>query len=429
MAIAIAAAAVLFLLVPLDRDASVVVAILALAMVLWIGEALPLGVTALASSLLLVAWLGADAKTVFAAHFDPVIVLLLGGFLLGVALHKHGLDAVLATATLRRVGSKPSIVLLAVMGLTAVFSMWISNTATTVIMLPIAVSLIGTTPRAGRGRAFVLGVAAAANIGGIATPIGTTANPIALRFLAEAGHEVSFLGWVVRATPLAAALVVVAWAIIVFFHEIGDDVLQPPREAPRLARPHWMLMTLFGTTVLLWFTTPWHGQPPELIALGAGIALFVVGLLTANDLAKVSWDVLLLIGGSIALGQAVQAVGLDAVIADRLAVAGEHGPLLGFLAVAVVGVTLTLVTSNTAAAVLLVPLSLQWAPAWGVAPLALVMTAAISVSFDFVVPVGTPPNAMARATNLVDVRGMMRSGVPITVAAVLVLVLVARFLW
>lgn len=406
-----------------------VIAILVAAMVLWVGEILPLGITALASSLALVLLVGTTPKAVFAAYFDPVVLLLLGGFLLGVALRRHRLDEALAVVTLRYVGTSPAIVLLALMGITAIFSMWVSNTATAAIILPIAASLVGAGPPT-RGRAFVLGIAAAANIGGVATPIGTPANAIALRFLADAGVAVTFLGWMARVVPLAIVLVLVAWLILLRTHPVGGErIVAPGASRGRLAAVQWRLMVLFAATVMAWLTVDWHGIDAAVVAGLAGVALFALRLLEEGDLSKVNWDTLLLIGGGIALGDAVQSVGLDDRLATSLADVGTAGSLVALAALVGVAILLTLVSSNTAAAVLLVPLALLWAGPWDVPVRDLAMVAAVAVSFDFLVPMGTPPNALARATGLVDVRGMLRSGVPITLASACLLVLAAYWFW
>ena len=425
---AAAAVALVLAAAPLPWAERVVLAILAGAMVLWLAEVLPLGITAFAAATALILVGDEPAAETFGSFFDPVVVLMLGGFLLGVALQKSSLDRGLADAALRLVGNDPRLVLLALMAVAATFSMWISNTATAAMVLPVAVALAGDGPPS-RGRAYVLGVAAAANIGGIATPIGTPANAIALRFLADHGTPLTFLGWMVRAAPLAAVLVGVAWLILMVVHPLGQG--QVPRTGPpgRLSGRQWRLVAVFAATVALWVTTDLHGIDPAIVSALAAVSLFVVQLLDPDDLGKVSWDTLLLIGGSIALGEAVQASGLDDRLASGLAGLGDHGPLIAIAGLAVAAVALTLVSSNTGAAVLLVPLAVLWAGLWGLPVRVLALTAAVAVSFDFLVPMGTPPNAMARATGLVDVKGMMRSGAILTFIGTAALVAAARWLW
>lgn len=416
-----------------DGPAGVVLAILLGAMVLWVSEILPLAVTAMLSSLALIIVAGHEPRTVFASYFDPVVVLLMGGFFLGVALRKHGLDVYFADAVVRRAGTDPKWVLLAIMATAATFSMWISNTAATAIMLPIALGIAGLReddrPGGNLAKVLVLGVAFSASLGGIATPIGTTPNPIALRFLADAGQPVTFLGWMVRMLPLVAAMVVIVWAILLRVYPVKDTVIaaRPPRG--RIDRPQAMLVGIFTLTVLLWLTTDLHGVPASVVSLVPIVLLFVTRLMHEKDIHLIGWPTLLLIGGGIALGEAVMTSGLDVVFADGIqAVVGGEG-YLTFLIIAVVALVLTFAASNTAAAVVLIPIVIQLGTEWGVPLQPLVLMTAAVLSMDLIVPVGTPPNAMAYATGQVNVPQMAKAGVLASVVGVLLTSMVAYWLW
>ncbi len=427
----VAAAASLAL--PVTGDAAIVLAILVFAMIMWVSETIPLAVTALLASLLLILVAGRDRTTVFAAYFDPVIVLLLGGFFLGVGLSKHGLDRVLAAAMARRAGARPSLVLLAIMVTTAGFSMWISNTASTAIMLPIALGIVAADPhgRDNLARNMVLGVAFSANIGGIATPIGTPANPIALRFLTDAGAEITFLGWMSRAAPLALVMIVAAWFILQRVYPLGDAPLEPPPAgAQGFTRAQGLLLATFLLTVTLWLTTDLHGVSAAVVAVVPIVLLALLGLVDEADIHKVGWPTLLLIGGGLALGDAVVGSGLDGIFGGVVAdLVGDRGGFVAFLAVATAGLVMTVFSSNTAAAVIMIPIVITLATAWGIPLAGISMLAAVVLSLDFLVPVGTPPNAMAYGTGHVNVRQMAQAGALISVAGVLLASTAAWLFW
>ncbi len=418
--------------IPLGGSAPAVLGIVVFAMVVWVSETIPLAVTALASSALLVVVAGMPSVDVFAAYFDPIIVLLLGGFFLGVALSKHGLDVKLAAFVMRRVGSRPATILLAIMATTATFSMWISNTASTAIMLPIALGIVTANPgsKDNLARCLVLGVAFSANIGGIATPIGTTANPIAIRFLAEAGAPISFFGWMARAVPLVVALMVLLWWILLRVYPIGTDPLHTPPANGGTTTPQRLVMGVFFLTVLLWLTTDLHGVPASLVAVVPIVLMAVLGVLGEEDIYKVGWPTLLLIGGGLALGDAVTTSGLDATFADAIAgVVGNRGGLVAFAAIAAAALLLTVFASNTAAAVIMIPIVLQLATGWNLAPQGITMLAAAALSLDFLVPVGTPPNAMAYGTGHVSVAQMAKVGVWASLAGLILATGAAWWFW
>ncbi len=413
----------------LPGEAGLVLAVLLATMVLWIGEVMPLAATGLLSSLLLIL-VGQDTSDVFTAYFDPVVVLLLGGFFLGVALSKHGLDVALADMVLARTGGSPRWTLLAIMLLTAVFSMWISNTASTAIMLPLALGLVvGHPDEKGMAKGLVLGVAFSANVGGIATPIGTSPNPIALRFLRDAGHEVSFLEWMVRMTPLAFAMVFVLWGILLWLYPISGHARIKRRPRAGFSRDAWKVVALFAVTVGFWLTEHLHGLSPSVVSVGAVVGLFALGVLQENDIGAAGWPTLLLIGSSLALGDAVLATGLDGHMGRGLAALVDGQGWLAFLVVGVGALVLTIMGSNTAAAVIMVPIAMSLAAAWQapVVPLTLMATAVLSM--DFLVPMGTPPNAMAYGTGHVNVAQMARPGAVASLVGILLASSCAMWLW
>lgn len=406
----------------LPDTARFVAALTGLGMVLWVSETLPLFATALIVSLLLVVPGGFGVDTVFGAYFDPAVVLIFGGFVMGVALQKHGLDRYLADLILTRTGDRPAAVLLGFMGLAAGFSMWITNTASTAILLPIALGVVsanGLTPGSSRyAKALVLGVAYGATIGGIATPVGSTPNPLAVRFLADAGSPISFLDWVVKLAPLAALMVLAAAGVLLWLYR--PEVKRVKRDAahPRIDRPMAAVMAIFFVTVALWLTTGIHGASAATVSVVPVALLFASRLLKEDDILKVDWGTLLLIGGSLALGEAVVTSGLADAMGTFLADALGGLPVIAvFFAVTMFAIGLTVFTSNTAAAAILIPIVIPLAAVLGVPATPLVLLVMAGVSMDFLVPVGTPPNAMAYATKAVRVKDMLRAGAPLVVLA------------
>ncbi len=411
-----------------------VAALVGFAMVLWVSATLPLFATALIVSLLLVVPGGFAVGTVFGAYFDPAVVLIFGGFVMGVALQRHGLDRFLADLILSRTGDRPASVLLAFMGLSAGFSMWITNTAACAILLPIALGVVtssglkpGSSPYA---KALVLGVAYGATIGGIATPVGSTPNPLAVRFLADAGTPVPFLDWVVKLAPLAALMVLVAAGTLLWLYRPELARVQRAPTHPKFDRHMAGVMAVFLVTVALWLTTTYHGVSAAAVSVVPVAVLFATRLLKEDDILKVDWGTLLLIGGSLALGEAVVSSGLAGAMGTLLAGALGGLPVVAvFFTVTMFAIGLTVFTSNTAAAAILIPIVIPLAAVLSVPATPLVLLVMAGVSMDFLVPVGTPPNAMAYATKAVRVKDMLRAGAPLVLLAGLLSTGVAVAFW
>lgn len=418
----------------LPETARAVAAIGAFGVVLWLTEAFPLHVTGLAVTVLLVVVAGIDAKPLLGAYFDPVIALFLGGFALGRALQRHALDQLFVGILLRAVGPGPHRALLAVIVLTGTISMWMSNTAATAVVLPIAVGLLGgaaTARAAGAGaKAFVLGVAYAASIGGLATPVGSPPNPVALRFLRESGSELSFLGWMLRMVPLSILMLLAAWVLLSALYPVRDLRLVAPPPVRRPSGGQTGVMAIFFATVALWITEPLHGIPSGVVGLLPVVLLFGSRLLVDDDFAHLGWGVLVFIGASLALGDAVRIAKLDVLAADAFAgIAAGLPPLALYAALAILGLLLTAFLSNTAGAVALVPPLIPLAASLGIPVTDVVLLAVVGVSADFLVPIGTPPNAMAYETRIVGMKDLVTAGAPLAAICVAAASLMAYFVW
>lgn len=427
----------------LPREACLMAGIFLLAAILWATEALPLFATSLLviglQTLLLAnpgQWPGLgfadgggpDYQQVLTAPLDPVIVLFFGGFLLARAGVKEGVDGAMAALMLRPCGGQPLLVLLGIMVTTAVFSMWMSNTATAAMMITLVTPLLARLPDADPFRkALVLAVAFAANIGGMGTPIGSPPNAVAIGYLERAGISMSFVEWMVLAIPLMAGLLLFAWALIWVLYRPRAQGLDLSVVPKTMSRRGWYVVGVFGTTVALWLSEPLHGLPAAVVALLPAIIFTASGLLGRDDVNSLQWNILILIAGGISLGAGLRMTGLDREIADALGAAGvlELG-LLGLAVLALVTLALSTFMSNTAAANLLLPIALSLAAViepGGSLALQFALCIALTASVSMALPVSTPPNAIAYARGEIATRDMVVPGIIIGVLAVTLIVL------
>jgi sodium-dependent dicarboxylate transporter 2/3/5 len=354
----------------------------------------------------------------------PVVILMLGGFILGKAAHKTGFDNLLARVLLTPFAHSPAKLILGVLLVTAVLSMWMSNTATAVMMCTLVGPLCFSLEKSsGLRRALLIAVPVGANVGGIGTPIGTPPNAIAFGALKAAGIEIDFLGWMTFAIPLVAVLLLVSWGAILVFYKFDDadrekstSLDMPPPERGGLAA--LITAATFGFTVALWVTSPWTGLPIAAAALVPLMVFTASGIMSRNDINTLEWDILLLIAGGLALGGGMEATGLAAWMVDQIPLAG-----LPALAVILVVSTMTLVMStlmsNTATANLLMPIALGLAGVAGgvpsgdaaLAPMQAGVAVALGASLAMGLPVSTPPNAVSFAAGGLAVRDFLRMGI------------------
>lgn len=440
------------------REAILMSGIFVLAALLWTTEALPLFATSLlviGLEMLLLAnpgqWRGLGFEnapsptwqSILNAAADPVLLLFFGGFLLARSAVREGVDRSMAAILLRPFGTSPALVLLGIMLSTAVFSMWMSNTATAAMMMALLTPLLAQMdPRERFGKALLLGVAFGANLGGMGTPIASPPNAVAVGYLKKAGADVSFLAWMAIAVPLMLALLLATWALlyVLFRPRTGDLRLEISR--PPLTGRAVYVVIVFTITVLLWMSEPWHGLPVAVVALLPAVALTATGFLDRQDVNSLEWNVLILIAGGIALGAGMSLTGLDAILVRTLTAGGALSS--PFTAIALlVFTTLAIGTfmSNTAVANLLLPIGVSWAAtqaAGGDAAAAgaganggtgtaaaLITQAGVSIalaaSVTMALPVSTPPNAMAFAHGRLTVRDMAIPGILIGLLTVLLI--------
>lgn len=394
--------------------------IFVLAAILWCTEAIPLFATAIlvfGLQVLLLANPGAwpflgfesgkapNYVSITAAAADPVLFLFFGGFLLAKAAEKTGVDRTLSVILLRPFGTNPRRVLFGVMLVTAVFSMWMSNTATAAMMLavlgPLLVTLDYTNPLR---KSLLLGVAFAANLGGIATPIGSPPNLVAIGYLEHAGTPVDFLEWMFLCMPISAILLVASWWFLVKFFRPGSAPIALEIDGASPSRRGWMVISVFFLTVALWLSDRAIGLPASVVALLPVIVFTTSGILDSEDLKSIEWDVLILIAGGISLGAGMQMSGLDNVIAEWL----RHLPFGGVglvVLIAVVTSALSIFMSNTAAANLLLPIGVSATTLSGnIALDQAAISLALAACLGFALPISTPPNALAYSKGGLGVR-------------------------
>ncbi len=405
------------------REQASMAAIVVLAAVLWVTEALPIFATALlviAAEVFLLtnplespAWnfsTGAtpSLRTVLGAIADPVLVLFFSGFVLARAAVKERVDVLFGGWLLHPFSSGPVRMLFGIIGVAALFSMWMSNTATAAFMLTLVAPLIAQLPAEATFRkALLLAVPFACNIGGMGTPIASPPNAIALGYLNRAGHHVSFGEWMLFAVPLVLVLLTVLGLVLLKAFPPGETRGFAMRKVERLSARGIITVVVFVVTVLLWITEAFHGVSSSVVALVPLTVLLVAGVIGRLDINELDWDVLLLIAGGFALGWGMSVTQLDQRIVAWLP-GGESGS--GLLVTALVVATLTLGTflSNTAVANLLLPIGI--AAAVATAQQAVGMAIALTASLTMALPISTPPNAMAFARGDLAVADMVRVG-------------------
>lgn len=354
---------------------------------------------------------------IFAAFSSPIIVLFLGGFSLAIAANKYALDTNLANVLLKPFGTKPASIMLGLMMITALFSMFMSNTATTVMMLSLLGPILMSVPKHEKGiKALVLCVPIAANLGGIATPIGTPPNAIALQYLDNA-YDVSFLDWMLFGLPFVMLLLGFAWWLLQqLFPFSGDNLhLQLGGKFQRSWQAIVVYIT-FALTIMLWMSTGLHGMNTYVVAIVPLAVFTLTGIIGKEELKLINWDVLWLVAGGIAIGIALDKTGLAAVMANAI----DYSVLPALLVILVMSFICWLMAnfiSNTATANLLMPIGAAVATSTdNLSLLVMLVVVACSASLGMILPVSTPPNSLAYATGLVASKDMARVGLIIGVA-------------
>ncbi|MEA3431758.1 MAG: DASS family sodium-coupled anion symporter [candidate division WOR-3 bacterium] len=397
-------------------------AILIIAAVLWISEAIPLYVTSFVIAFLEVVLLknvlNVSYKVYLYPFFDPIIALFLGGFVLSRALDKYGIDERITRAILLRTGNSPRKILFGTMIVSAFLSMWMSNTATAALMMTIAITIINALPEKDPFKiGLILGIPFACNIGGMATPIGTPPNAIAISSLASLGISISFINWMLIALPIVIVILLLTWWLLssIYKSKVKNITLSMGKLPPMEINDKWVL-SIFIITVTLWLTGQIHGIPTGVVALIPPIVLIGGGFIDRDDFRSLGWDILILMGGGLSLGVAMQQSGLAEWMVERLNVGGLASPILLMLIFSSITVVMTTFISNTSTAALVLPIAITI----GAAPSALALITAFSASIAMILPISTPPNAIAYGSGLVSVKDMAKTGFAVTFISIFI---------
>lgn len=359
-------------------------------------------------------------KSLMYTFADPIIMLFLGGFILAIAATKTGLDVLLAKVMLKPFGTKPANVLLGFIMATGIFSMFLSNTATAAMMLTFLTPVLKSLPADGKGKiGLALAIPIGANIGGIATPIGTPPNAIALKYLndpAGLNMNLGFGQWMMFMLPFALLVMFLAWILLLKLFPFKADKIELNIEGE--TKTDWrsiVVYVTFAITILLWVCDKITGVNSNVVAMLPVGVFCACGIIKRSDLEEINWSVLWMVAGGFALGVAMQDTGLAKHMIESIPF-NTWPALLMIIGSGLLCYALSNFISNTATAALLVPIlavvgtaaAENLAPLGGVAPLLIGL--AMSASLAMILPISTPPNALAHATGMVEQKDMMRVG-------------------
>lgn len=432
----------------LEEPGERMLSIFLLAIVLWITEAVPLTATAMLVIFLEVLLVAKDspwdatggnpelaevalpAASYFSALANPVIILFLGGFMIAEGAEKYGLDKNITAVMLRPFKGSARSTVLGLMLITGILSAFMSNTATTATMFAVVIPILNSIKNLKARAGVALAIPLAANVGGIATPVGTPPNAIAIGALEADGVHVSFAEWSAMATPFALVILFASWLLIcVIFVPKGEKIdveVEPNWNLTPKAKTFYSVAAL---TVLLWMTEPLHGVSSNTIGLLPVVTLLCLRVMGGSDVKKLDWPVLWLVSGGIALGTGVGATGLDAWIVNSISWQ-SLGAMGVVLVLALIGLGFANVMSHSAAANLLVPLAISISASLGDTNVVLIAAiVAISTSLGMSLPISTPPNAIAYSTGMVSVKYMAIIGVIVGLASTILLALLMPTVW
>ena len=360
-------------------------------------------------------------KGVMACFADPVIMLFIGGFVLAIAATKTGLDAQLAKVLLRPFGTKSEMVLLGFLLVTGLFSMFVSNTATAAMMLTFLTPVFRQLPPEGKGRiALAMSIPVAANLGGMGTPIGTPPNNIALKYLNDPeglNMGLGFGQWMMFMFPLVVVLLFISWRLLLKFFPFTQKTVELKIDGSMEKNFHsTVVVVTFIVTILLWLSDRFTGINANTVALIPFCVFALTGVINKRDLEQINWSVIWMVAGGFALGYGLNASGLAANAVESIPF-GNFSPLLILLMGGAICYLLSNFISNSATAALLMPILAIVCGAMGdkLDPIGgtptVLIGVAIAASSAMILPISTPPNALAFATGYVQQKDMAKMGI------------------
>ncbi len=368
-------------------------------------------------------------KGVMACFADPVIMLFIGGFVLAIAATKTGLDAQLAKVLLRPFGTKSEMVLLGFLLVTGLFSMFVSNTATAAMMLTFLTPVFRQLPPEGKGRiALAMSIPVAANLGGMGTPIGTPPNNIALKYLNDPeglNIGLGFGQWMMFMFPLVVVLLFISWRLLLKFFPFSQKTVELNIDGGmQKGFQSWVVIVTFFLTVVLWLSDRFTGINANTVAMVPFCIFALTGVINKRDLEQINWSVIWMVAGGFALGYGLNASGLAANAVESIPF-GEFSPLLILVMGGAICYVLSNFISNSATAALLMPILAVVCGAMGdkLAPIGgtgtILIGVAIAASSAMILPISTPPNALAFATGYVQQKDMSKIGIIMGVVSML----------
>ena len=383
-----------------------------------------------------------DYKAIMACFADPVVMLFMGGFVLAIGVEKVGLDVAMAKVLLYPFGTRPGMVLAGFILVTALFSAFISNTATAAMMLAFLAPVLRSmhSDNGSKGKiALAMAIPLGANIGGIATPIGTPPNGVAMKYLndpdtianlTEQGlpsSHVSFLEWCSAMTPITLIILAIGWAVLMWMFPFkkGERIELTIEGGLRKGYKTWVVAITFALTIILWFTGEWNGLNANVVALVPICCLCLTGLLSKKDLEMINWSVLWMVAGGFALGLGFNKSGLAADLVHSIPF-GSWSPLVVLISAGAICWLLSNFISNSATAALLIPILCAVGSGMGETLLAvgglktLLFGTAMAASLAMTLPISTPPNAIASSTGIISQTDMAKSGLTIGVMGAIV---------
>lgn len=442
----------------MSREAHIVMAVTVWISIWWITEAVPLAVTSLLPIILFPLLKVLPIGDTTSSYGHPLVFLYIGGFLLAIAIEKTGLHNRIAISIIRRMGVKLNMIILGFMLSTGFLSMWISNTATAVMMLPIGFAIISVASGSADvyairfRKALMLAIAYAASIGGVATLIGTPPNLVFAGVVKDMYHiEVSFLQWFIIGFPLAVVLLLICWWYLTrigfpldqaTLHGGKADMDIRHSRLGKMSMAERNVSVVFVLMAVAWITRSFvlqkivPGIDDTIIAMIGGVVLFILpsgspvkrGILTWEDAGKLPWGIILLFGGGMALAESFESSGLATWIGGQMAGLSVLGHVAVILLVVAIVNFLTEFTSNLATVTMILPVLAPVAMAAGIPPLWLMAGATMAASCGFMMPAGTPPNAIAFGSGYLSIMDMIRTGFVMNVISIILITCVVYFL-
>jgi sodium-dependent dicarboxylate transporter 2/3/5 len=367
-----------------------------------------------------------DYKSIMASFADPVVMLFMGGFVLAIVASKYGMDAVMAKSLLGIFGKKPRMVLLGFLIVIAIFSMFMSNTATAAMMLAFLAPVLKALPEDETGKVgLALSIPVAANLGGIGTPIGTPPNAIAIGALENAGYQIGFGPWMTRMVPFVIVMILLAWVLLQLFFPFKSDKIELKIEVKERKKDWktYVAWITFFVTILLWVTESLTGINSNIVALIPLAVYTCTGVFGKDDIKEINWSVLWLVAGGFALGTGLNKTGLAATLIHAIPFSAMNVVLVIIVA-GLICYFLSNFISNSATAALLVPIlvvvgtamadpsaanNAQFVSLGGM--YSMIPFIAVCASLAMLFPISTPPNAIASSTGLVKTSDMTKVGI------------------